>query len=157
MGGAAMIKLKAKPVTKGIVEGEALVTRMPISFTGGMDPDSGVIREPGHELQGQSVAGKILVFPTGKGSTTGSWQYYAAYKRGHAPAGIINQTAEGVVAVSAIITKTPMVHKLEKDPFDYIETGDFVRIDADNGYVEIFKSDGRPGFRPDRNAIDRLP
>lgn len=134
-----MMKLKGKPVTKGIAEGEAVVTSMPISFTGGMDPDTGMIREPGHELENQSVAGKILVFPTGKGSTTGSWQYYAAYKRGNAPIGIINQTVEGVVAVSAIITDTPMVHSLEVNPLDCIETGDFVRIDADHGIVEIEK------------------
>jgi uncharacterized protein len=131
--------IKAKPVTKGTAEGEAIVTRMPISFTGGMDPDSGVIREPGHELEGQSVAGKILVFPTGKGSTTGSWQFYAAFKRGNAPIGIINVKAEGVVAVSAIITGTPMVHEPENDPFQYIETGDLVKIDADKGIVEIEK------------------
>jgi len=90
-------------------------------------------------LEGQCVAGKILVFPTGKGSTTGSWQYYAAFKRGNAPKGIINASAEGVVAVSAIITGTPMVHKLEKDPLDCIENGDFVKVDADNGIVEIEK------------------
>ena len=134
-----MMKLKARPVTKGVAEGVAMVTRMPISFTGGMDPDTGIIREPGHELEGQSVAGRILVFPTGKGSTTGSWQYYAAYKRGNAPAGIINQTVEGVVAVSAIITATPMVHNLEENPLDCIQTGDFVRIDADHGIVEVEK------------------
>jgi len=134
-----MIRLKAKPVTHGTAEGEALVSRMAISFTGGMDPDTGIIREPGHDLFGQSVAGKILVFPTGKGSTTGSWQYYAAFKRGVAPKGIINEKAEGVVAVSAIITGTPMVHQLEKNPFDHIETGDFIRIDADKGFVEIIK------------------
>ena len=134
-----MMKLKARPVTKGVAEGVAMVTRMPISFTGGMDPDTGIIREPGHELEGQSVAGRILVFPTGKGSTTGSWQYYAAYKRGNAPAGIINQTVEGVVAVSAIITATPMVHNLEENPLDCIQTGDFVRIDADRGIVEVEK------------------
>ena len=133
------MKLKARPVTKGVAEGQAIVTKMAISFTGGMDPDSGIIREPGHELEGQSVAGKILVFPTGKGSTTGSWQYYAAFKRGNAPLGIINRTVEGVVAVSAIITDTPMVHKLEKDPMECIETGDWVLIDADNGVVEIIK------------------
>ena len=133
------MKLRAKPVTQGVAEGEAIVSHMPISFTGGMDPDTGNIREPGHELEGQSVTGKILVFPTGKGSTTGSWQYYAAFKRGNAPKAIINATAEGVVAVSAIITGTPMVHKLEKDPLDYIETGDFVKVDADNGIVEIEK------------------
>ena len=134
-----MIKIKAKPVTAGVAEGEAIVSHTPISFTGGMDPDTGIIREPGHELEGQSVAGKILVFPTGKGSTTGSWQFYAAFKRGNAPKGIINVKAEGVVAVSAIITGTPMVHELEKDPFEYIQSGDFVKIDADNGFVEIEK------------------
>ncbi|MBN1846976.1 MAG: DUF126 domain-containing protein [Deltaproteobacteria bacterium] len=133
------MKLKAKSITKGVAEGEALVSHSPISFTGGMDPDTGKIREPGHDLEGQSIAGKILVFPTGKGSTTGSWQYYAAFKRGNAPKGIINANAEGVVAVAAIITSTPMVHKLEKDPLTCIETGDFVRIDADHGMVEIEK------------------
>lgn len=134
-----MIRVKARPVTRGCVEGEALVTRMAISFTGGLDPESGVIREPGHELFGRSVSDKILVFPSGKGSTTGSWQYYAAFKRGHSPKGLINRTAEGVVAVSAIITGTPMVHRLDRDPIECIETGDYVKIDADNGFVEIIK------------------
>ena len=141
-----MIKIKARSVTSGIVEGEAIVSQMPISFTGGMDPDTGTIREPGHDLEGRSVAGKILVFPTGKGSTTGSWQFYAAFKRGNAPKGIINVKAEGVVAVSAIITDTPMVHELERDPLELIKTGDFVKINADEGFVEIeAKSDNEKG------------
>ena len=134
-----MMKIKGKSVTKGMTEGDAIVTRMPISFTGGMDPNSGIIREPNHELEGQSVAGKILVFPAGKGSTTGSWQFYATFKRGNAPKGIINVKAEGVVAVAAIITGTPMMHQLESDPLDCISTGDFVRINADEGYVEVEK------------------
>ena len=135
-----MIRIKAKPVTKGVAEGEAIVSRMAISFTGGLDPDTGTIREPGHDLEGRCVAGKILVFPTGKGSTTGSWQFNAAFKRGNAPKGIINLKAEGVVAVSAIITGTPMVHEPEKDPFEFIEDGDFVKIDAENGMIEIEKN-----------------
>jgi len=135
------MKIKAKTVVPGIAKGEAIVSRTAISFTGGMDPETGIIREPGHELEGQSVAGKILVFPTGKGSTTGSWQFYAAFKRGHAPQGIINVKAEGVVAVSAIITKTPMVHELEENPFEYIKNGDFVTINADEGFVDIQKKE----------------
>ncbi|UCH07065.1 MAG: DUF126 domain-containing protein [Deltaproteobacteria bacterium] len=134
-----MTKIRGKSVTGGMTEGDAIVTRMPISFTGGMDPNSGIIREPNHELEGQSVAGKILVFPAGKGSTTGSWQFYATYKRGNAPKGIINVKAEGVVAVAAIITGTPMMHQLEDDPLECISTGDFVRINADEGYVEVEK------------------
>jgi len=139
MEGEIIIKIKGKSVTGGMAEGDAIVTRMPISFTGGVDPNSGIIREPDHELEGQSVAGKILVFPAGKGSTTGSWQFYATYKRGNAPKGIINVKAEGVVAVSAIITGTPMMHQLEDDPLECISTGDFVRINADEGYVEVEK------------------
>ena len=134
-----MIKIKANPISPGLAEGEAIVSSTPISFTGGLNPDTGVIREKDHELEGQSVAGKILVFPTGKGSTTGSWQFYAACKRGNAPKGIINRRAEGVVAVAAIITGTPMVHGLEVDPLECIKTGDFVRINADEGFVEIEK------------------
>jgi predicted aconitase with swiveling domain len=132
-----MMKIKAKIVVRGIVRGEAIVSSMPISFTGGVDPNTGIVREPGHELEGQSIAGKILLFPMGKGSTTGSWQFYATYKRGNAPKGIINLRAEGVVAVSAVITGTPMVHQLEQDPFQYIKNGDMVTINGDEGFVEV--------------------
>ena len=134
-----MIEIKVKPVSRGIAEGEAIVSRMPISFTGGLNPDTGVIREKGHDLEGKSVAGKILVFPAGKGSTTGSWQLYVAYKKGNAPKGMINVKAEGVVAIGAIITGIPMVHEPDGDIFNLIRTGDFVRIDANEGFVEVRK------------------
>ena len=131
------MRVRGKRIVPGIVTGEAIVSKTAISFTGGMDPNSGIIREPGHELQGKSVAGKILVFPWGKGSTTGSWQFYIAHKKGKAPIGIINVKAEGVVAISAVITDTPMVHLLEKNPLEFIKTGDTVTINGDEGFVEI--------------------
>ena len=106
-----------------------------------MDPDTGVIREPGHDLEGQSVAGKILVFPYGKGSTTGSWQFYVAFKRGAAPVGIINRQAEGVVAVSAIIHRRAHGSPAPAGPPGvHPHTGDMVRIDADQGLIEILES-----------------
>ena len=132
--------VKAKKVSPGVAKGIALVSHASISFTGGVDPDTGIVREPGHELEGQNIAGKILVFPSGKGSTTGSWQFYATYKRGNAPIGMINVKAEGVVAVSAIITGTPMVHDMETNPLDIIESGDIVTVNADEGFVEIEKA-----------------
>lgn len=137
MEGTPMMKIKAKTIVKGIASGEAIISRMPISFTGGVDPNTGKVREPGHDLEGKSIAGKILIFPVGKGSTTGSWQYYATYKRGNAPRGIINLQAEGVVAVSAVITGTPMVHRPEQDPFAYIKDGDMVTVNGDEGFIEI--------------------
>jgi len=73
---------------------------MPISFYGGVDPNTGVVLEKGHELQGQSIAGKVLVFPQGKGSTVGSYTLYRMKKNGTAPAAMINRETETIVAVA---------------------------------------------------------
>jgi hypothetical protein len=122
------MEMKGRIISKGTVEEEALVTSMPISFYGGVDPNTGEVLEKGHELQGKSVKGKILVFPTGKGSTVGSYTLYRLKKNGVAPAGIINSECETVVAVGAIISEIPCVDKID---ISKIETGDLVRIEND--------------------------
>ena len=122
------MELKGRIISKGTVQEEALVTSMPISFYGGVDPNTGEVIEKGHELQGKSVKGKILVFPTGKGSTVGSYTLYRLKKNGVAPAGIINRECETVVAVGAIISEIPCVDKID---ISKIETGDLIRIEND--------------------------
>ena len=102
-----MEQLKGRIIYKGKAEGEALVTTQPISFYGGVDPNTGVVTEKGHELQGISVKGKILVFPQGKGSTVGSYTLYRLKKNGVAPAGMINKECETIIAVGAIISEIP--------------------------------------------------
>lgn len=133
------IILKAHPVAKGKGEGEALVTREPISFWGGVDVKTGIIVDKTHELVGKKITGKVLVFPQGKGSTAGSFRIYACAKRGTAPAAIINVKVEGIIAVGAIVGEIPLVDRLEKSPLEVIETGDYVKVDADKGVVEIIK------------------
>jgi uncharacterized protein len=123
-----MEQLKGRLISKGKCEGEALVTTQPISFYGGVDPNTGVVTEKGHELQGQSVKGKILVFPTGKGSTVGSYTLYRMKKNGTAPAGIVNRECETVVAVGVIISEIPCVDKVD---ISKIKTGDKVHIEND--------------------------
>ena len=91
-----MEQLKGRIIYKGKAEGEALTTTQPISFYGGVDPNTGVVIEKGHELQGQSVKGKILVFPQGKGSTVGSYTLYRLKKNGAAPAGMVNRECETI-------------------------------------------------------------
>jgi uncharacterized protein len=121
-----MEQLKGRLIYKGKGEGEAIVTSQPISFYGGVDPNTGVVIEKGHELQGQSVKGKILVFPTGKGSTVGSYTLYRMKKNGTAPAGMINRECETVVAVGAIISEIPCVDKID---ISKIKTGNWVIIE----------------------------
>ncbi len=128
------MELKGRIILKGIAEGEALTTTMPISFYGGVDPETSEILEKGHELQGKQIKGKILVFPNGKGSTVGSYTLYRLKKGGVAPAGIINRDCETVVAVGAIISEIPCVDEID---ISKIETGDTVRIE--NGVVKIEK------------------
>jgi len=126
------MRLRGRVIKSGEAEGKALVSRKPISFYGGVDPRRGVIIEKGHPLKGKSIANKILVFPTGKGSTVGSYIIYRLKKNGKAPAGIINEESEPIVAVGAIISDIPMVDKVR---IDRIKTGDNVRIKG--GVVEI--------------------
>jgi predicted aconitase with swiveling domain len=128
------MELKGRIISKGIADGEALTTNMPISFYGGVDPETSEILEKGHELQGKQIKGKILVFPNGKGSTVGSYTLYRLKKGGVAPAGIINRDCETVVAVGAIISEIPCVDEID---ISKIETGDTVRIE--NGVVKIEK------------------
>lgn len=132
--GAASRMLRGRRIYPGLVEGETLVTRMGISFFGGVDPDSGVIVEKGHELEGQSVAGKVLVFPTGKGSTVGSYTLYRLKKNGKAPAAILNAECETITAVGCIIAEIPCIDHL---PLDQIGPGMRVRVDGEQGSVEI--------------------
>lgn len=118
---------------EGDIKGEAIVSETPISFLGGIDPHTGKITEKGHELEGQSIKDKVLVFPEGKGSTVGSYVLYHMAKVGTAPKAIINNIAEEIVAVGCIIAEIPFVDKVTDtqssiDVTEVIKTGDIVKI-----------------------------
>ncbi len=127
-------KFEGRKISPGTASGEALVSTQGISFYGGVDPETGVVVEKDHELEGQSVTGKVLVFPSGKGSTVGSYVLYQLAKTGKGPVAIINQETETIVAVGCIISEIPAVDKI---PIDKINTGRQVRVDATKGFVEI--------------------
>jgi len=129
--------LKAHIVSRGRAQGIALVTSQPISFLGSVDVKKGIIVEKGHELEGKSISGKVLVFPGGKGSTVGSYAIYQLKKNGAAPLAMINAKAEPIVAVGAIISDIALVDNVEKNPIEIIKTGDKVLVDAIVGSVEI--------------------
>jgi predicted aconitase with swiveling domain len=120
-------EITGRVVKRGVAEGVALVSPAPIGFLGGVDPDSGMLIEPGHPLEGQCVTGRVLVFPTGKGSTVGSYTLYRMARGGTAPAAIVNAESEAIVAVGAIISDIPMVDQVQISQF---QTGDRVQIDG---------------------------
>ena len=123
------MQINARKISKGKADGELLVSKDAISFFGGVDPDTGIVVEKGHALEGESIAGKILVFPNGKGSTVGSYTLYRLKKNNKAPAGIINKECEAIVAVGAIISQIPLIDKLENNKYSALKTGMNAKID----------------------------
>lgn len=126
--------LHGRKICAGTAAGEALVTRMGISFFGGVDPDTGVVVEKGHELEGQSVAGKVLIFPSGKGSTVGSYTLYRLKKNGKAPAAIVNAECETITAVGCIIAEIPCVDCID---LQTLRSGAQVTVDGVQGQVTV--------------------
>ena len=126
--------LRGRKISRGSAEGEVLATSMGISFYGGIDPETGLVVEKGHALEGQCIGGKVLVFPTGKGSTVGSYTLYRLKRAGNAPAAIVNAESETITAVGCIISGIPCVDHI---PIEQIPSGMRARVDAESGIVEI--------------------
>ncbi len=135
------IILKGKCASPGKCSGHALVSTDMIAFGGTPVLKTGVVKEPNHVLQGQNIAGTVLVYPTGKGSTGDPYSCYFLMKYGNAPKCIINRAANPTTVVAAILSDIPMVYDLDEDPTIVIETGDWVDVDADNGIVKITKQE----------------
>jgi len=126
------MKLNGRIINKGKVEGEALVSKNPISFYGGVDPDTGVVTDKDSDINGQTISGRILVFPYGKGSTVAPYTIYRLAKNRKAPLAMVNKEAETIVAVGCIISDIPAVDKID---LDKIKTGDKIRIDGNKVVV----------------------
>ena len=125
--------LQGRTIYQGEAVGQALVTAQGISFFGGVDPETSVVVERGHELEGQRIAGKVLVFPSGKGSTVGSYTLYRLKHNGLAPAAIINAVCETITAVGCIISEIPCVDQIA---IEQISTGAQIKIEGENVRVE---------------------
>lgn len=122
-----MTTLRGLAIVAGRAEGEALVCRENLAFSL-VDPKTGIVKQPGHPWHGRSIAGKVLVFPTGQGSSSGSYWLLNLGHEGQAPAAILNAQCDAVVVAGAVLADIPLVHRLDPDPFDRIRSGDVVRV-----------------------------
>ncbi len=128
------MNLKARIISRGTASGELLISKDPISFYGGVDPNTGIVVEKGHALEGISIAGHVLYFPRGKGSTVGSYTLYRLKKNNKAPVAIINAECEPIVAVGAIISDIPLVDKIAGKKLESYNCKT-IKVDADKGLV----------------------
>ncbi|MCR3883789.1 DUF126 domain-containing protein [Methanotrichaceae archaeon M04Ac] len=130
------MEIRCHRISGGKATGPALVTEEPISFLGTVDPETGEVVDPGHQLFGKAVAGKVLIFPGGKGSTVGSYVIYQLKKRGIAPAAMINIRSEPIVAVGAIISGIPLVDGVDAGILA-TRDGTILMVDADREVIRV--------------------
>lgn len=137
---------KARSITKGIAEGEAIVSTTAFGFYGAVDPKTGIVSDKRHELYGEKIGGKVFVFPEGRGSTAGAILILECARCGNAPKAVINRTTEPILATGLILaekfynTVIPAVDCMDSDPIREIKTGDQIIVNADAGTVEIVKT-----------------
>ena len=131
------IRLEVCVANKGVVEGEAVVCREPFTFRD-VNPVTGVVDVMGHELLGQKVAEKIIVCPCNSGVSTEEFAMYGLKKAGLAPKAIVNgPTAFYISIVGAILAGIPMVYGLSTGCLGLIKSGDYLKVDGDEGVVEL--------------------
>ena len=130
-----ILLIRGRGISGGLGTGLLLVSLQPLSFLSGVDPGSGIIVEKGHPLRGESITGKVLVFPFGKGSTVGSYVIYALSRNGHAPAAIVNTEAEPIFATGAIISRIPMIDRIDV-PINRLRSGVKVTVNGDTGEMQ---------------------
>ena len=148
----AKIVLRGHKGIGGIAEGEALVCQEPINL---MADTGNVWKDPSDltftnkvatpSAYGKSFAGKVLVFPTGKGGIFSTNIMMDAASVGSVPKAVINVMAHPVWVAMAIVINIPLVDRLNRNPCEVIETGDWVRVDARRGTVEVTKKEAPAG------------
>ena len=135
------IIIHGRKIVGGCVEGEALVTKEELSGFGGMEKTTGRIIDRRHELFDQSFAGKIFVLPGAKGSSSFSVFCHTVRLNGVQPKAVLYNTTTYKMALGAVVMHVPSMTDFDIDPLTVIRTGDWVKVDADNGVVEITKAD----------------
>jgi uncharacterized protein len=135
--GDIAMEIKAHSVSTGKAEGEAVVYDGPFSFMGDLDPITGKVPAPRHKLEGTSLVNKVFVFTTGKGSSAGDSIAWIAKEKGNAPSAIICMESEPVLSGAVIAAEIPTVDQPEANVLKLIQTGDYIKVDATRGIIEI--------------------
>ncbi|AEA47711.1 DUF126 domain-containing protein [Archaeoglobus veneficus] len=132
------MKIRARVISRGDAEGEVIVSKRSFSFLGDVDAETGVVVAGDSDIAGENIAGKIFVFPSGRGSTVGTYVLLRMKKAGTAPKAIINLESEAIIAVGAIIAGIPLLDRPEENVIELLESGEIVRVHAGReGWIEV--------------------
>jgi len=135
-----VIEIKCRGLVKGKAAGEALVAPTTLSFWGEVDPVQGRVIASGHPLEGERLRGKVLVIRSTKGSSATPMVIGLAHREGNAPVAFVNTEVDCLAVLGCVVNQIPMVADLERDPFEVIQSGDHVAVDADGGRIVVTRA-----------------
>jgi predicted aconitase with swiveling domain len=129
-------QFQAKVLVEGTAVAQALVLAEPLSLWGGLNPETGEIIDRRHPQAGQVVTNRVLVLPSGRGSSSASSILLEAVKQGTAPAAILTSETDGILALGAAVARemynqAPPILVLSPHDYTQIQTGQQVEIQAD--------------------------
>ena len=133
--------MKGRPLVKGKAEGAALVSQKAFTFAHGVDPGSGTVTDVRSDVRGETVKGKILFYPFGKGSTTASSWFLETVRCGNHPAGIVTEGVDLSAVIGATMAQVvygrtiPVVSGVPREMYSRLKAGTEVVLDADAGEV----------------------
>jgi len=137
--------IQGRGVTRGVGEGKAIVINGPFTFAHGVEPSTGVIIDLQCGRAGENVKGKVMLFPYGRGSTTGSAWLLETVRQGNGPSAIINVETEPILATGIIMARLlynvsiPLVDRLEEDMKAILEDDTVIQVNGDTGQVTLGK------------------
>ena len=125
--------MKGRGISRGKARGKVTSLEKPFSFLGGVDPKTGTLTIASG-AEGKSINDSVFAFPFGKGSTVGSYTILQMKKEGTAPAAIINEKAETIVATGAVMAGVPMIDSVD---LSVLCDGDEVIVDGEEGTIDL--------------------
>ncbi|MCB8981232.1 MAG: DUF126 domain-containing protein [Ardenticatenaceae bacterium] len=137
-------QFQAKVLVPGSGSGLALVLAEPLSLWGGLNPESGEIIDRRHPQAGQIVTNRVLVLPSGRGSSSASSILLEAVKQGTAPAAIITSETDGILALGAAVARemydqAPPVLVLDREAYSHLQTGQQISV-TETGLLTVSAS-----------------
>ncbi|MBY8976916.1 DUF126 domain-containing protein [Rhodobacteraceae bacterium NNCM2] len=121
------------------IRGPALVSQHGFGVRYDLDPSTGVISNRDHDLFGESVTGRVLVFTEPKGGVAASWSLAGLKERGIAPLGLIFRRASPIFVQGTVFAGLSLIDCLDRDPCANLMTGDTLRLIPSEGRVEAFR------------------
>lgn len=137
---AAVWTATGRALLAGAAAGSALVLDEPLSFWGGLDPGTGTIVDRRHPQVGVAIGGRVLVMPSGRGSSSSSSVLAESLRAGTGPTAVLLREPDEIVLVGSMVIQlldglTMPVVVLEPGAYDRLRTDAWVRIDVDGHLV----------------------